>query len=159
MAHELSRLTGIPYFKNKHEWQVPDLRDDEGYFIDVMRYGDLGMLSQFLMQTGTSVILDRSWPSEKVYSHVFGRETDEEALRRLDQIYHEMGAKILIPLRKDYSQVDDRFDSITEEMLLQLHEAYLEFSRWTSCDNLVFFVDNEDLEEEMGVVLPFVKGG
>ncbi|NCY02855.1 MAG: hypothetical protein EBX36_08090 [Planctomycetia bacterium] len=42
-------------------------------------------LADFLEQTGTSVILDRNWPSEIVYSEYFNRQTDADVVRQLDE--------------------------------------------------------------------------
>ena len=153
IAYELSKQLMIPYFKNKGEWT--NFRNEQGYFVNCMKYGDLGMFSQFLVQTHTSVVLDRSWPCEKVYSKVFGRETDHDVLKQLDDVYHGMNALIVIAYRSDYSNVTDELfsDIITHRKLKQLHDEYMEFAKWTKCRTLFLNVDDEDLDREVKEIL------
>lgn len=157
MAKELSKRLGIPYFKNEGEWSHFEKGDD--YFVQCMRYGDYGFFSQYLMQTGSSVILDRSWPSEWVYSRAFGRPTDDHVLGELDLIYSQgLGARIVLALRRDYSRVKDQFTSITPAKLEEIHRLYLDFAAWTRCPVQVVWVDDENLTREMQEILPYVTG-
>lgn len=155
MAAELSRMTSIPTFKNRGEWDNFEKPDD--YFVKCMRFGDFGYFSQFLKQTGTSVILDRSWPSEAVYSRVLGRKTDHGVIDALDDIYSLMGTKIVIATRSCYDEVIDQFASIDADVLKRLHDEYLEFAAWTKCDSLVLNVDDEDLGREMAQIMAFME--
>ena len=63
----LSEKIRVPYFKNKDEWKF--FVDNPSYFVNALTYGDPYFLS-YLEQTGASVIVDRWYPSEWVYSQV-----------------------------------------------------------------------------------------
>lgn len=153
MAHELSRRLGVPYFKNQRELMF--FENDPGYFVRAMKYGDPYFCS-YLKQTGASVILDRSFPSEWVYSKAFNRSTDENMLRIVDEMFADVGMRIIIPYRSSYEHVVDQFDSINQAKLDQIHQLYEQFCDWTKCDVLRFCVDNENLDEQMNLIIPFL---
>ena len=155
MAHGLSGKIGAPYFKNKDEWK--HFQDDPSYFVNALTYGDPYFLS-YLEQTGASVILDRSYPSEWVYSRVFGRETNTTALEFIDRKYAELGTKIIIPFRTCYSNVVDQFSSVTPEKLSRIDSEYRDFARWTKCETLFVNVDDENLDRELFEILNFFVG-
>ena len=157
MSTELSRRTGIPRFKNSGEWD--GFKHGAEHFVNVMRYGDLGMFAPYLVQTGASVIMDRGHPCEFAYSHALDRGTDEAVLRKLDDVYASMDTRVIIAGRSCYDgRMDDMFESIDSKMLQKIHDAYLEFAAWTNCKTLLLNVDDEDLEREMGEIMQFVMG-
>jgi thymidylate kinase len=153
MARELSRRLGIPTFKNPRESMF--FEDDPGYFTKAMKYGD-PVLYEMIKQTGLSVILDRSYPSEWVYSQVFERTTDWRMLRVVDELAASVGALIVVPYRTDYTLTKDDFAAITREKLIRLHGLYEQFCDWTKCRVLRICVDSEDLEREMDEIMPFI---
>jgi len=134
----LSSVYGIPYFKvtTEHDnWR-------KGTFIDALRF-DQTYISQFLEQTGQSVIIDRAYPAEWVYSQVFGRKTDDAVLKRVDTTFARLGTTIVIPLRHSYkgSRVDE---VIPEDKLQLIHDTYLKFAEWTACNTIQLYVDDFD---------------
>jgi hypothetical protein len=147
IARELSKRVSIPYFKNERESK--NFLNPSDYFINTLRYSDPYFLS-FLKQTGYSAIIDRQYPSEWVYSKVFQRTTDLDALKRTDQMFASLGAVIVICWRSDHEhRYDDQFPSvIDDEKLWQLHDAYCDFENWTSCKFVYLNVDDENLERE-----------
>jgi hypothetical protein len=156
MAQCLSERLGVPYFKNNRERKF--FENDPGYFVKALKYGDPYFVS-YLQQTGASVILDRSFPSEFVYSKVLNRPTNMDILRMVDTMYADVGAKIIIPYRTSYADIkDDKFDTIDSEMLVKLDATYREFITWTSCETLLLCVDDENLEREMAETLAFIHG-
>ena len=156
MATALSKALNVPYFKNKQEWQA--FGKDPNYFVNALRYGDTYFYN-FLKDTGTSIILDRSYPSEWVYSKVYGRSTDEDVLRYVDELAFLAGARIIIPYRTSYAGRRDDVHDIDEVHLQKLSDVYAEFAAWTKCPTLRFCVDNEDLNEELHTILNFLRGG
>lgn len=152
IAQEVSRRISIPYFKNDAE--VKNFLDPKDYYVNTLRYADPYFLS-YLAQTQSSVIIDRHYPSEWVYSKVFNRKTDMKAMRRTDDFLAELGAKIVITWRSDYSnREDDQFpDVITEKKLQLIHDAYIEFRNWTKCESIWLNVDDEDLDREVTDVI------
>src|SRR4030067_538019 len=145
---ELSKRLGVPRFKNHREGMF--FERDPGYFCKALRYGDPYFVS-YLKQTGASVILDRSFPSEWVYSQAFNRPTSMDILRMVDTMYAEIGAKIIIPYRSSYHGIqDDQFKILDGPKLQKIDDLYNEFVKWTSCDVLRLCVDDEDLQREVG---------
>ena len=130
MALHLAERLGIPYFKNKRESKF--FKKDPGYFVKALKYADPYFIS-YLQQSKASVILDRSFPSEWVYSRAFNRETNDDILRMVDGLYAGLGAKIIIPTRSDYTKCrKDQFKEIDSEMLVKLDKLYQDFESWTS---------------------------
>ena len=148
-AKELSRRLGIPYFKNADEHRY--FLKDPGYFIHAVRYVDTYFTS-FLEDTGTSIVLDRAWPSEWVYSRVFNRDTDMKVLEELDKRHSALGTTIVIPLRTSYVGIKDEYDSISKNLQL-IHDTYVEFAKWTRCRVIMINVDDENLEREMNDIM------
>jgi thymidylate kinase len=153
MAKELSKRTGIPYFKNSDEHRY--FLTDPNYFISAIRYVDTYFTS-YLESTGNSIILDRAWPSEWVYSKVLGRSTDMDVLSELDRRHAALGTKIIIPYRSSYEGITDKYESVTNN-LQRISDTYAEFAAWSRCDCLRFNVDDEDLEREMTCVQNFMS--
>jgi len=152
IAQELCRRIGIPYFKNKDEHRYFLSKPD--YFIDAIRYVDTYFTS-YLEATNASIVLDRAWPSEWVYSRVLGRVTDPQILRELDDRHAVLGTKIIIPFRTDYSSQCDKYDIINEK-IGEIDHLYKEFAVWSKCDTLLLNVDDEDLARELNEVIRFL---
>jgi len=155
ISQALSEMINVPYFKNTSEWEF--FENDPSYFINALSYGDPYFLS-YLKQTGAGVILDRSYPSEWVYSKVFNRETNNAALEFIDEKYAELGTKIIIPFRNDYTNVVDQFTSVTPEKLIEIDAGYRSFAKWTKCETLFVNVDDENLDRELFEILNFFVG-
>ncbi|MAE81760.1 MAG: hypothetical protein CMB80_03410 [Flammeovirgaceae bacterium] len=149
----LSKILDIPYFKNRAEWDF--FENDPAYFKNCLTYGAPFLLS-YLQQSQASVIEDRGHPSEWVYSRVFNRETNEKVLELVDQKYADLGAKIIVPVRSDYTGVVDQFDSVNAEKLDRIHDVYTEFLKWTACETLVINVDDENLDRELNEIMHFL---
>lgn len=144
----LSEDMGIPYFKMNTEhdnWR-------KGRFKEALQF-DQTYLAQFLKQVECSVIIDRAYPSEWVYSQVYNRETDMKVLREVDDMFASIGANIIVTVRSDYS-VNEKDELIENEMLPILHKKYLEFLNWTKCKSSLIYVDsyNDDLDLELPAI-------
>lgn len=147
MGKALSQITGIPYFRmaTQHEnWR-------KGAFKTALEF-DQTYIAEFLRQTGHSAIIDRAYPSEWVYSRVFGRETNERVLEQVDNTFADLGARIVIPIRDLYVKEDE---VIPNEKMWDIHDAYLEFRKWTSCSTHVMNVDvlKNNLQAELSCLL------
>lgn len=145
IGKELSHRSGVPYFKNSDEHKY--FLKDPKYFINAIRYVDTYFTS-YLEASKASVILDRAWPSEWVYSQALGRTTDFAVLRELDDRHVALGTTIVLVHRSDYSKVKDDYDVVNDN-LQKIHDLYMEFSEWTRCRKVLLNVDDEDLEREI----------
>lgn len=155
ISQELSRVLNIPYFKPPEE-RLTFLKNQDKFILDT-RYADTRM-ADFLKMTGHSVIFDRSYPCEWVYSRFFNRESDEVALRYIDNVHSQIGTKIIIPYRSTYDLVIDDLDpSLTGSRLLRLEKLYREFSTWTKCECYFLNVDSNDLNMEILEIKRYLK--
>lgn len=154
ISQALSVSINTPYFKNKDEWK--NFIDDPSYFVNALTYGDPYFLS-YLEQTGASVIIDRWYPSEWVYSRIFDRPTNHEVLHLIDRRAAALGAKIIIPFRSSYANVVDQFEAvITPTVLEQVAIAYREFASWSACEIFFLNVDDENIKRELFEVKNFL---
>ena len=153
MAQELSRRINVPYFKNRDEHKY--FLADPSYFLHAARYVDTYFAS-YLEVTDVSIILDRAWPSEWVYSQALGRPTDMGILRELDERHSELGTRIIIPYRTDYSKCVDDYE-IVNQNIQKISDLYQEFQAWSKCSSLLLCVDHENLELEMNETMEFLQ--
>ena len=144
----LSRLWDIPYFKVSTE--VENWRN--GSFVEALRHDQTWALDMF-RQTGYSMICDRAFPAEFVYSHVYGRETDHTVLARVDEGFAELGTLIVIPRRRNYSNVR-KDELVKSKMLAKLDRRYVEFIEWTKCHTVTMFVDDIEcqIDRELEII-------
>jgi thymidylate kinase len=149
----LSFVIGVPYFKNKDEHRY-FLKDPE-YFIHAIRYVDTYFTS-YLETSGASIILDRAWPSEWIYSQALGRKTDMQVLRDLDDRHAALGTNIVIPYRTDYSSFKDDYQQVNDN-IQRIHDLYMEFAGWTKCKCLKLNVDDENLNREIFEIKEFIS--
>lgn len=154
MSKHLASILGIPYFKNESEWNA--FSNDKEYFSNAMKYGD-DFFYRFLRDTGVSCILDRSYPSEWVYSKVYGRKTHDDSLKWIDGIASSIGTKIIVPYRSSYAGMRDDIHDIDDEHLQKIHNEYVNFLGWTSCKSLHICVDDENLDREMSEIAEFLE--
>ena len=155
IASELSRLTGIPYFKPAEE-RLTFLNNQDKFIMDT-RYADTRM-ADFLKQTGHSVIFDRGYPCEWVYSRFFNRQSDHECLKHIDKMHSKIGTKLIITHRTSYENIVDDLDpSLTGTKLSTLESLYRDFSKWTKCDYMFLNVDSEDLDKEIQEINSFLN--
>jgi len=155
IASELSDRLCVPVFKNSGEWKTE--LNSENYFLNLLRFGG-PFLMDFMKQTDTNVILDRFYPCELVYAEAFGRDTDIDTIRWMDEQFSEMSGKFIICLRKDYTDlVDDVYpDDLPPEMLRKIDVLYRRFSETTSCECLVLYTDDRDLEKQVSSIIEFL---
>jgi hypothetical protein len=147
IARELARRLEIPYFKPRVERANWKMGGDS--FLNELRYGEIREL-ELVRQTGLSMVKDRGYPSEHVYSKVFGRQTDVDLLSSFDAAYAQLGVTVIICLMSDYGQArpDDLVDA---GKIWRLHDAYLEFKNLSLCKTYSIYTDllGKDIERQM----------
>ena len=155
IAAELSSQLDIPVFKNSGEWKTQ--LDSPEYFLNLLRYGG-PFLMDFIRQTDASVILDRFYPCELVYSQAFERATDLEAVSWMDANFASANGKFIICLRKDYSGlVDDQYpDQLPTSMLKRLDALYRKFYDTTTCECLILETDDMNLKNQIKKIKMFL---
>jgi hypothetical protein len=155
IAQRLSQLTSIPVFKrNLGGFLEKDLYSRKDGFKTAFEF-DQTYIVDFLKQVKCSVIFDRCFPSEWVYSLTYKRERNEPLLKLIDEEYAKLNAMIIICLRKERNYDKFHDDITAPEYNIPLHENYVQFHYWTSCKNLVLFTDNEDVNKQVDCILTF----
>lgn len=157
IAKAMSRILSIPYFKASSEHAT--YLGSQELFLDQLVHADPRMLD-FLTQTKHSVIFDRAYPSEWVYSQLLDRPTNDDQLLMLDAGYTAIGAKLIIPVRSSYEGIVDDIDpkGLDSLKLQELHDLYMDFSEWTDLETLILNVDDEDLVRETQDIQDFLWG-
>jgi hypothetical protein len=155
IAIELSRKLKLGYFKNSNE--LSSFNKEPDYFKNVLKYG-VPYLVDYITQTSSGGIFDRQYPTEWVYSKAFKRDTCETSLRTADNMFADLGAKIIICRRTDYENIfDDRFpDSLNPKKLKEIDSLYCEFSKWTNCETYDLIVDDYNIERELYESMRFI---
>jgi len=155
IARELSHRINVPYYKASDEHQAFVGKQD--YFINSLKYSDTRLVD-FIRQTETSVIFDRCWPSEYVYSLFFDRPTDLETLWEIDRRYAQLGAKIVLCTRSTFAGIHDDLkpDWIGPEELHRLDMLYHLFAADSKCEIHWLNVDDENLDREVTEIQKFL---
>lgn len=159
IGKELSRQSGIPYFKasSEHDTFLSCRVTKREAFLNQMRYADPRVFD-VLKQTGHSIIFDRGFPCEWVYSKVLGRETDQQIIKHMDEMWASQGSLVVICQRSTYAGISDDLDpNIDSKVLSNLHDAYAEFASWSRCQILKLSVDDENLGREVSEIMERLK--
>jgi len=155
ISQELSKRLQVPYFKPSEE-KLTFLNNQEKFIFDA-RYADTRM-ADFLLQTRHSVIFDRGYPCEWVYSRFFNRKTDEAALRHVDDLHAKIGSKVIVPYRTSYNNIVDDLDpTINGDKLVKLEKLYRDFSKWTKLECMFLNVDSKTLDDEISEIMNFIE--
>lgn len=125
LGDALSNITNIPYYKPS----VKKFEDRRETRLITANGGDT--LANYLLQTGNSVIFDRNYPSEWVYSRVFGVMADEVAIFDLDNKYADMRAIIIYVDRFSYEGV--YLPDISQQQITLIKGWYGRFMERTRC--------------------------
>ena len=147
IAQEVSKRSGIPYFKasSEHDAFLSSRVSKRELFLNQLRYADPRVIDVF-KQGGFSMLFDRAYPCEVAYASVFNRE------------WSKLGAAIILCQRSSYDGIYDDLDpTVGPKMLQAIHDAYEEFARWTQCRLLRLNVDDEDLDREVAEVTSFIE--
>jgi hypothetical protein len=157
IARELSRVTGIPYFKAASQQEIAIKRPE--VFEQQTRWAE-PRLYDFIMQTGCSVIMDRGFPCDWCYSHALGRKTAWGTLDQLDWDYGAYGlnALLVVTVRRDYSGLqDDAFKEISTERLWALDELYRHYAEDSMMCSMDIETDDADLHRQVDSIVSTMK--
>lgn len=155
IAHEVADRLGLRVYKASTERDT--FLSSQSDFLTQIRHGAPAQLDM-VEQLGTSLVFDRSYPCEWVYSRYFERETDDNVVLELDRRYAKLGAVIVWCDRDSFSGiVDDLDENLDERALSEISSLYREFlMKHTKCRWIRLGVDDEDLDREVNEVLEFI---
>src|SRR3990167_9124961 len=137
ISKALSEKLNIPLFKRI------DINKNYDYLIDIIYCGEF--YTQLLEQTKYSIIFDRLYPSELVYSHVLNRLSSFEKIIDIDSRFAKMGAKIIITYKDKDKFIKDKI--IPKELFLEINNKFIKFSKMSACNILLLNTSDENLEK------------
>lgn len=152
ISKELSKRINIPVFKverDKYDWS-PD---------NNLKYGT-EQITQFLEQTGASVILDRWHPCDYMYSILFGRAFDLEHVKDIDLRLSKLNTVIIYchKQKKDYEPDPEDADFIDMSQYSEMTALYETFDeKHSACTSLWLDTSNRDLEDQIKRILNVIN--
>jgi len=150
IAKRLSEIISTPYFKNTTE---------KLFFTDKTitkyRWLDQLYLYEFLKQTGYSVIIDRGFISDLVYTRIFRKKNKEtiEKLIIVDKLFASIGAKIIYCYKTKNTFVDDVIDI---DKYSSLSNEYDRFLKLSFCEILKLDTTDEKINEQIKRIVKWI---
>jgi thymidylate kinase len=150
IAQGVSERLGVPVYKSGKE---PELfYEPEGQYLS-LKWANYEMI-KLLEVTGTSVIFDRFFPSEWVYSQVFNRKTDLDLVKKYDKWWSSLNG-IIIWLDKPTMDVEDEL--IPSSKYNEIRMKYFEYMQTTQCHLLYLDTTDHDLHAQVDSICDFIK--
>jgi len=151
ISTELSKRINVPIFKLKKNKKQFDQLIDLFYGVE--------STVQFIEQTKCSVILDRFYPSEYVYSKVYKRFTNVKKILELDKRMSRMNTFIIVCYKDPEAyEIDPAdIDITTPKDYSALTQSFKKFSELSKCP--IFFLNTSDknLEEQVKKIVEFIQ--
>jgi len=150
IAKRLSKIISTLYFKNTTE---------KLFFTDKTitkyRWLDQLYLYEFLKQTGYSVIIDRGFISDLVYTRIFRKKNKEtiEKLIIVDKLFASIGAKIIYCYKTKNTFVDDVIDI---DKYSSLSNEYDRFLKLSFCEILKLDTTDEKINEQIKRIVKWI---
>jgi thymidylate kinase len=147
IAKVLSEKIKVPIFKvvrNKYDW------DKEAN----LKYGT-EQITQFLQQTGASVILDRWHPSDFMYSKLFGRTVDLKKINGIDRRLSQLDAVIIYCYKhQDNYEVDEEDkDFVNPSMYGKMTSLYQQYaSLYSQCRYIFLNTSDKNLDKQLKAI-------
>jgi len=150
IAQAVSERIGVPVYKSGLEHDLFHCKNAQ-YL--VLKYGNYEMI-KLLDTTSSSVIFDRFFPSEWVYSQVYERTQDLELCMQYDEYWANLGGKIIW---LDKQEMDGDDELIDKSKYNEIRQKYKNYMSQTKCE--VFYLDTTDrnLEEQVNKICKFLK--
>ena len=151
IAEEVSRRLGIPVYKSGREH---DLFHDKNSQYLTLKYGNYEMI-KILETTNASIMFDRFFPSEWVYSQVYDRNRDLELVMEYDDYWSRLGGKIVW---LDKPNMDGEDELIDGSKYNEIRQKYEEYMLLTNCDVFRLDTTDRDLNGQANKICKFIKG-
>lgn len=151
IAAAVSERLGIPVYKSGLEDQM--FHDKDSQYL-VLRHGNYEMI-KLLDVTNSSVMFDRFFPSEWVYSQVFDRQQDLDTVLALDKYWSQLGGKIIW---LDKPNIEENDELVPRSKYNEIRKKYKEYMKLTKCDVLYLDTTDRDLEKQVDLISKFIIG-
>lgn len=150
----LAKQRDLSYFKNHSEHHnFTNKKFADTAFVEASY---LISLLQQVKFSENGIILDRHMPSEWVYSQVFNRQTDREAIWKYDQQFSMLGAVIVYCFKDYYKEYDDEI--IDHHHIEQIKELYEEYFQQTEMPVLHLNTTDHNLGNQLDEINEFLDG-
>lgn len=147
IAKALSARLGIPTFKPN--------RPNRNWDPDVnLKYLTEGV-TQFIEQSGSSVILDRWHPSDFMYNRLFKREHNDMKVFDIDTRLSVLNTLIVYCYKDETAYLPDDVDAdmVNPTMYKEMETLYRAFDGSSYCRSLWINTSDEDLEKQLGLII------
>lgn len=152
LSTELSEALGIPRFK----FSSCHSHFATKYDFLLRTYYDQSMFIEFLEQTGYSIILDRSYPSEYVYGRVFNRPVDDKFILELDERYSQLNTTIIICDKRDAFKGYKEDEVVDVCNLVVIKKTYKQFFKLTKCNTIFLDTTKQNLYGDIKTIIKFL---
>lgn len=150
IANELSARLAIPIFKieRTNTWWDP--------FIN-LRYATEAV-TQFIEQTGVSVILDRWMGSDYMYDKLFDRHSDINKILNIDKRLAKLNAVIIICYKQPEYYTKDEKDGqlFKQEEYTKMTKLYEQYAEISNCRIFMIDTSDENLENQLKNIIAFI---
>jgi len=148
IAENLSKILQIPVFKPYGQDIMRKANNPE--LVKNKIYEGI-IVSKILWLTNSSLIFDRYYPSEFVYSRVFGRPFYENELKEVDIAFSALGSLIVVCYKNNLDDYKDEI--IDKKYAFSLMNIYDEFLEWTNCKKLKLNTTDHDINREVHEIM------
>lgn len=146
IAAALSKELSIPIFKVQRDkrWWDPEIN---------LKYLTEGV-TQFIEQTGVSVILDRWVSSDYMYSKLFKRHINYEKIWEIDERLSKLDTLIVHCYKDSSAYIEDEEDAdyVDPSMYYEMTTQMFDFTAESKCKTLQLNTSNANLREQLDAI-------
>lgn len=154
IAYYLSKELNIPIFKNQRTRNtLYNNEDDSNQFLSLLKWGVSEQL-ELIKQCDVSLIFDRLFPSEYVYSRVYMRNLYDDLVHQYDLTWHKMNGIIIFLDRK---QLTKRDELVHSNEYNDIRMYYQEYREKTYCKNLFIDTSDEKYKNHVKIIKDFIN--
>ena len=150
IAAELSRVTGVPTYKSGREHSLFHVKDAQ---YNILKYAVYEQL-QIVSLCNLSIIFDRFFPCEFVYSKVYHRNSDDTLVLSYDSWWNELGGKIVF---LDKPEMDGDDELIAASKYQEIRTLYDKYKKLTTCKHITIDTSDYNLINQVNTILEFLQ--
>ena len=154
LSKALSAKLDVPLYKcSKERTRMHLANNGANAKLNILRFGIREQLD-LIQQCNISVIYDRFFPSEWVYSHILERQTSDELVFEYDEWWSELSGKIIF-LYKDF--VEEQDELIQSSLLDSIKNRYVEYSKLKQCKFLFLNTTDKNVDNQLTKIISFLN--
>lgn len=150
IAYELSKILLVPTYKSGREHSV--FHDKDAQF-NILKWGVYEVL-RLVEVCDISVIFDRFFPCEFVYSKVYHRNSDDGLVREYDRWWDSLDGKIVF---LDKPKMDGKDELVNPDKYDEIRARYEDYKKITQCKHLTIDTSDYDIYKQVNTIIEFVK--